>query len=236
MTAQTSPGSRADVNRANSQHSTGPTSPIGKARSLQSSGDEPASLSEAKTPWTHGLYSKQLILPGEDPAEFDELRSTLRREHQPGNTTEEILVDELAQHFWRLRRFRELEVHAWSPEFLSNSMDNGMLTLIARSMASAERGFHKALAALAKLQKSRGFVPQKTVEKQTAAEETGFVPAESSKETAEKSTPAGFVPQKTAAEREAFEYFGYYPEDIEKYVESLLDSDSDLADDTENAA
>ncbi len=84
MTAQISPRSRADVNRANSQHSTGPTSSIGKARSAQNS-------------FKHGLYSKQLILPGEDPADFDELRAGLRSEHQPANTTEEILlVDELA--------------------------------------------------------------------------------------------------------------------------------------------
>ncbi len=143
MTAPTSPRSRADVNRANSQHSTGPSSSAGKPRSAQNF-------------FKHGLYSKQLILPGEDPAEFDELRASIRREHQPGNTTEEILVDELAQSFWRLRRFRELEVHAWRPELLSGSMDNGMMTLIARSMVSAERSFHKSLAALQKLQKRTG--------------------------------------------------------------------------------
>ena len=84
MTAQTSPRSRADVNRANSQHSTGPTSARGKARSAQNS-------------FKYGLYSQELIIQGEDPAEFDHLRATLRDEHQPANTTEEILVDELAQ-------------------------------------------------------------------------------------------------------------------------------------------
>ena len=93
MTAQTSPRSRADVNRANSQHSTEPKSTQGKARSSQNAGDEPASLGEAKTPWAHGLYSKHVVRPGEDVAEFDELRATLRREHQPANTTEEILVE-----------------------------------------------------------------------------------------------------------------------------------------------
>ncbi len=110
MTAQISPRSRADVNRANSQHSTGPASSIGKARSAQNA-------------FKHGLYSKQLILPGEDPAEFDELRATLCGEHQPANTTEEILVDELAQNFWRMRRFRELEARAWTPENLNSSID-----------------------------------------------------------------------------------------------------------------
>ena len=84
MTAQTSPRSRAEVNRANAQHSTGPKSIIGKLRSSQNS-------------FQHGLYSEQLVLPNEDPAEFDRLRATLRNEHQPANTTEEILVDELAQ-------------------------------------------------------------------------------------------------------------------------------------------
>ncbi len=120
MTAQTSPRSRADVNRANSQHSTGPTTSIGKARSAQNS-------------FKHGLYSQDLIIQGEDPAEFDHLRATLRDEHQPANTTEEILVDELAQHFWRMRRFRELEARAWTPENLDNWMENGMLALINRS-------------------------------------------------------------------------------------------------------
>ena len=153
MTAQTSPRSRAEINRANSQHSTGPTSARGKARSSQNS-------------FKHGLYSQDLIIQGEDPAEFDHLRSTLRDEHQPANTTEEILVDELAQHFWRMRRFRELEARAWTPENLDSWMENGMLALINRSMASAERSFHKSLAALAKLQRSRGFVPQKTVQNQ----------------------------------------------------------------------
>ncbi len=254
MPAQTSPCSRADVNRANSQHSTGPTSAAGKASSSRNS-------------FKHGLYSDQLVVPGEDPAEFDELRASLRREHQPANTTEEILVDELAQSFWRMRRFRKLEVHAWSPEHLNASIDNGMMTLVARSLASAERSFHKALTALQKLQehtghqpalpikrsasadlgagresvvrdreKVRGFVPQKPVQEQTTAKEPGFVPAESSRQTAEQPTAAGFVPQKTAAELEAFEYMGCFPEDIEKYVESLVYAGEDLPDTAENAS
>jgi len=142
-------GCRSEINRANAQHSTGPKSTIGKLRSSQNS-------------FQHGLYSKQLILPDEDPAEFDHLRATLRNEHQPANTTEEILVDELAQQFWRMRRFRELETRAWTPENLDSWIENGMLALINRSMASAERSFHKSLTALAKLQKQRGFVPAKT--------------------------------------------------------------------------
>ena len=147
---------RAEINRANSALSTGPRTPEGKARSARNS-------------FKHGLYSQQLIIEGEDPAEFDQLRATLRAEHQPLNSTEEILVDELAQHFWRMRRFRALEARAWSPENLDAWCESGLLALIQRSMSSAERAFHKALATLTKLQKDRlanqsGFVPTKSDE------------------------------------------------------------------------
>ena len=147
---------RAEINRTNSRLSTGPRTPEGKARSARNS-------------FKHGLYSQQLVIEGEDPAEFDQLRATLRAEHQPLNSTEEILVDELAQHFWRMRRFRALEARAWSPENLDTWCENGLLALIQRSMSSAERAFHKSLATLQKLQKDcpahhSGFVPAKSDE------------------------------------------------------------------------
>ncbi|HSU30291.1 MAG TPA: hypothetical protein VLJ11_03565, partial [Bryobacteraceae bacterium] len=50
------PLSRAEVNRQNALHSTGPRTPEGKRASSRNS-------------FQHGLYSKQLVLPGEDPAE-----------------------------------------------------------------------------------------------------------------------------------------------------------------------
>ncbi len=208
MNAQSTPLTRADVNRANAALSTGPKSVAGRARSSQNSTDEPASLSEAKIPWAHGLYSRDLITPREDPAEFDALRASLRREHQPANTTEEILVDELAQSFWRMRRFRHLEAVAWAPANVGEWIDNGLMTLVQRAANSAERSFHKTLASLAKLQKERGFVPQKTVEQQ---------PADIEEQPAVEET--GFVPQKTDA---GLEFFDELPEDLIKRMDSLL--------------
>jgi len=142
------PLTRAEVNRQNALHSTGPRTPEGKRASSRNS-------------FQHGLYSKQLVLPGEDPAELDALRQDLRREHQPANTTEEILVNELAEHYWRLRRMRKLEARIMGTGAL-DELERGLrlLAIIQRTMASAERGFHKALAALHQLQKQRGFVPQ----------------------------------------------------------------------------
>ena len=149
-TVTTETPTRADINRANSRLSTGPRTPEGKTRSSRNS-------------FKHGLYSKQLLIEGEDPAEFDQLRATLRAEHRPAKTTEEILVDELAQHFWRMRRFRALEARAWSLENLDTWLENGLLSLIQRSMASAERAFHKSLATLTSSKRSVASFPQNRI-------------------------------------------------------------------------
>jgi hypothetical protein len=57
---------RAEINRANARHSTGPRTATGKARSSQNS-------------FKHGLYAKYLVLPDEDPAELDELCASSRK-------------------------------------------------------------------------------------------------------------------------------------------------------------
>ncbi len=171
---------RAEANRQNSQHSTGPKTPAGKANS-------------SKNAFKHGLYSRQLILPGEDSAELDALREDLRREHQPGNTTEEILVNELAEHYWRLRRMRKYEARVMGSGTLE-TLEKGfaILPIIQRTMASAERGFHKALAALRQLQKDRGFVPQVSGKQLESISQN---PAEAPGEASLISRQAGFVSQ-----------------------------------------
>jgi len=158
---------RAEINRANSQHSTGPRTIQGKAASSQNA-------------FKHGLYSKDLIVHGEDPAEFDALKADLRREHQPANTTEEILVNEMAEQFWRIRRYRVREsrlIMMEDPEEATMALLK-FLPIIQRFMTAAERGFHKALTALRQLQKDRGFVPQsaETAQNTKEAEPAGSVP------------------------------------------------------------
>ena len=135
---------RSEINRANAQHSTGPRTEAGKARAAQNS-------------FRHGLFSKQLILPGENPYEFDALRSALRAEHQPYNTVEEILVDELAQAFWRIRRVRAFEANLWQSEDEQDMLTRpDWAALILRATAAAERSFHKALSTLSQLRKQAG--------------------------------------------------------------------------------
>jgi hypothetical protein len=111
----------------------------------------------------YSLPSGKLALSSESPDALDTLKANLRAEHQPANETEEILVNEMAEQFWRLRRARAIETSLLD----SDQVLIPHMAAIQRMMSSAERGFHKALTVLRQLQKERGFVPQK--------HESGFV-------------------------------------------------------------
>jgi hypothetical protein len=52
----------------------------------------------------HGAFAKTAILPGEDPAEFEELHSALIEEWVPVGPTEEDAVLSIAKGIWRKRR------------------------------------------------------------------------------------------------------------------------------------
>jgi hypothetical protein len=158
--------SRPEINRANAQQSTGPRSITGKKASSQNA-------------FKHGLYSKDLVLPWEDSAELDALKADLVAEHQPANQTEHILVNEIAEHFWRIRRMRALEARAFTPENLDSWMETGLLALIQRTMASAERGMHKALTQLRSLRQNAARqqgVSHCTARSGNEAAGSGFVP------------------------------------------------------------
>jgi hypothetical protein len=85
-----------EANRLNAQHSTGPSTPEGLAA---------VRLNGLK----YGLYAETLILPGEDPAEFDALLDRLDAEHQPATPTEEIFVSQIAMASWRRLRVQRME-------------------------------------------------------------------------------------------------------------------------------
>jgi hypothetical protein len=135
---------RLAANKANAQLSTGPLTSAGKAASSQNN-------------FRHGLYSKQLIIRGENPAELDVLKADLIAEHQPVNITEELLVNEMAEQYWRIKRARRMEANMFAGEDLVIAHMNAVMRL----MSNAERGYYKALKTLQQLQKARGFVPQK---------------------------------------------------------------------------
>ncbi|MBV9767615.1 MAG: hypothetical protein JOZ48_22435 [Acidobacteriaceae bacterium] len=148
------PSKRAEINRANAQHSTGPRSPQGKATSSRNS-------------LKHGLASGEIIIPGEDPAAFDALLHDLLEEHQPASPTEELLIKEMAQSYWLAQRALRFQNEC----FTETGVDEKRLALFLRYQTTHDRAFHKALSTLMKLQKSqkrerpsRGFVSHPDVE------------------------------------------------------------------------
>lgn len=56
-----------------------------------------------------GVYARQLILPGENPEEFEELESLFVADFQPSGVTEAALVHELAVLVWKKRRLEGVE-------------------------------------------------------------------------------------------------------------------------------
>ncbi len=100
---------RAAINRANSEHSTGPRTEAGKQRS---------SLNALR----HGLTARTAVLPSEDTAAYQLHCRQFVDEHQPANPTETQLVQELGDTSWRLNRIPLLEADLFaqvpSPESL----------------------------------------------------------------------------------------------------------------------
>jgi len=88
--------SRAAVNRANAQRSTGPRSESGKQRSSMNA-------------LRHGLTSQTALLPSEDPDAYRRHADEFFNEYQPEGSTEKQLVRELADTSWRLNRVPAIE-------------------------------------------------------------------------------------------------------------------------------
>src|SRR5437016_96025 len=85
-----------EANRQNAQHSTGPSTPEGRAA---------VRLNGLK----HGLCAETIVVPGEDPAEFESMLDAYRAEYQPATPSAEFLVRQVAMADWRLLRLHRIE-------------------------------------------------------------------------------------------------------------------------------
>ncbi|HME07067.1 MAG TPA: hypothetical protein VKG25_08450 [Bryobacteraceae bacterium] len=119
---------------------------------------------------SHGLTSKMVVLPGEDPAQFQFLRRALLKEHDPVTPTEKLLVEEMAQAHWRLERVRRRQDEA----FESVKLDTQLLALLHRYATGYERAFFKSLETLKKLQRERLAKPKQPFVSQKAEREALF--------------------------------------------------------------
>ena len=87
---------KIEANRQNAQHSTGPSTPEGRAA---------VRLNGLK----HGLCAESIVVPGEDPAGFEAMLDAYRAEYQPATPSAEFLVRQVAMADWRLLRLHRIE-------------------------------------------------------------------------------------------------------------------------------
>ena len=143
---------RAAINRANSQHSTGPRTAAGKQRS---------SLNALR----HGLTAASPVLPSEDSAAYEDHRRGFLEEYKPATPTESQLVQELVDTSWRLNRIPLLEAdvlaRAAAPVPLDEEITFDIVDahrLIANLTIQGDRlsrQFRKSLEMLLKIQAER---------------------------------------------------------------------------------
>src|SRR5882757_8073856 len=89
-----------NANRANAQKSTGPRSPEGKSVSRFNA-------------LQHGLDAKSVIIPGEDPAEYEQLACDYHTEYHPRTPSEAFHVDTMLRADWNKRRLQKLEAELY---------------------------------------------------------------------------------------------------------------------------
>jgi hypothetical protein len=99
------------ANRLNAQRSTGPKSKEGKKWSRRNA-------------IKHGILSSVLLVNGrEEEAALQELLASLRLEYQPLGPSEALLVEEIANCWWRLR-----QAHRFEADLIRRSAERSYLT------------------------------------------------------------------------------------------------------------
>ncbi len=151
-TADRAATNRAAINRENAQHSTGPRTPEGKARS-------------SRNALCHGLSSRTALLPSEDQAAYEQHCRKFFEEYHPATPTETQLTQELADTAWRLNRVPALEAQllqrAANPpsEAAAIAFDivdaHRALSTLSLHSARLSRQFERALAQLREIQSAR---------------------------------------------------------------------------------
>src|SRR4051812_39222035 len=145
------------ANESNAQHSTGPRTAEGKARSSQNA-------------VRHGLTARHLVIRDDEHEAFAELQQSLQQELDPHGALETLTFHELLHAAWNLQRFSRIEAEVSTGE-ASDFTDpeiTKVLDRLTRYQARAQRAFYKAQAELRVLQTNRALRALKLTEEEEA--------------------------------------------------------------------
>ena len=131
------------ANRRNSQRSTGPRTPEGKAAISQNA-------------LKHGLRARGILFVPTDE-ELRTVRDCLAAEWRPQNQEEQDLLEQMAVALYRRARFEELESD-WQVRLLDPEFPPALM-IISRRQAALTRSYCKALQSLLRLRLARPAVP-----------------------------------------------------------------------------
>ena len=119
-----------EANRSNARKSTGPRTAEGKAASAQNA-------------IKHGLRAKQAVIPGEDPAEFEEHREEMLAELVPAGAVQTMLAERVVHLSWRLKRAERFENEAFDALYLQEAVSGYGRTVRAEMAGAAEDEPHR---------------------------------------------------------------------------------------------
>ena len=133
------------ANQANAQHSTGPRTNAGKAKS-------------ARNATTHGFTLGVLEVSAEDRAEFEAFEQALIQDMTPKGALELDTLREFRDAAWRLRQIRKCAIELfekYNEDPFTNAEAQAALRQLTRYRAAAEMSLHRALTTFRDLQTTR---------------------------------------------------------------------------------
>ena len=144
------------ASRANGQQSHGPSSVEGKAVS-------------SRNALKLGITAQSMIIPGEDPAELDQLTAEYQEHFQPVGPVESALVQTIVRAQWMQLRCDRIEAnflnsrvaamegapHALGAVVAQDSEKGNTLTKLFRRRQAAQRDWYTAVETLTLLQSQR---------------------------------------------------------------------------------
>jgi hypothetical protein len=138
-----------NANRANALLSTGPATPETKSAVRHNA-------------IKYGIHAESLIIPGEDPEEFEAFKEFQLDAWHPQDTAEQQCVDQLTTTLWRLNRLENAEAQIWASSMeagatLGNALEtkSPLLDRVGRMIDRLQRSIRQITKELQRLQTAR---------------------------------------------------------------------------------
>jgi uncharacterized coiled-coil protein SlyX len=110
----------------------------------------------------YGIHAESLIIPGEDPEEFEAFKEFQIDAWSPQDTAEQQCVDQLTTNLWRLNRLENAEAQIWEAAMedgstLGNALEakSPLLDRVGRIIDRLQRSIRQITKELQRLQAAR---------------------------------------------------------------------------------